>query len=365
LNDVSNLAPYILDGQLMTPAAPADRIQEFEQCIRRDPAQRGLIGTEPLFGPLCPGHLGKAAAHLARFGKQVAIVTGFYIPGGDPPAAETDGPPGALLLAQALLAMGIDSFVLTDSFCLSAVAAAAHCMGYPAERLLCYPDAFDPHAPRDTTARWRSDFFRRESRPLSHLIAVERVGPSHTAESVAQQPHADDKTRDRFAAAVSIEHRDHCHNMRGENIDRFAGDLHRLFEEVVVAAPEVKTVGIGDGANEIGMGSVAWEDLARRLSGEQAPRVPCRVPTHWNIIAGTSNWGACALAAAVALLRREVSALARFDGRQQQEVLEQMVADGPAVDGVTRRREPTVDGLPFQTYIQPWAEIRTRLGLPE
>jgi hypothetical protein len=35
------------------------------------------------------------------------------------------------------------------------------------------------------------------------------------------------------------------------------------------------------------------------------------------------------------------------------------------VDGVTRRREPTVDGLPFLTYIQPWAAIRAKLGLAE
>ena len=42
-----------------------------------------------------------------------------------------------------------------------------------------------------------------------------------------------------------------------------------------------------------------------------------------------------------------------------------MVEHGPAVDGVTRRREATVDGLPFLTYIQPWAAIRAKLGLAE
>ncbi len=42
-----------------------------------------------------------------------------------------------------------------------------------------------------------------------------------------------------------------------------------------------------------------------------------------------------------------------------------MVATGPAVDGVTRRREATVDGLMFGNYIQPWAAIRAKLGLPE
>ena len=42
--------------------------------------------------------------------------------------------------------------------------------------------------------------------------------------------------------------------------------------------------------------------------------------------------------------------------------LEHIVANGPAVDGVTGRREATVDGLPFLTYIQPWEGIRRLLG---
>jgi len=325
-----------------------------------------LIATEPLFGPLCPGHLAAAADHLARFGKRIAIVTGFFIPAGDPPAAETDGPPGALLLAQTLSALGIDSFIITDSHCFDALSSAALCSGYPASQLIRYPDADDPHAASVATSRWRSDFFKNGAgKGLSHLIAIERVGPSHTVESLAQQSRAGAVPGERFAERVPIEHRDHCHNMRGENIDRFAGDLHRLFEEVRDALPAVKTIGIGDGANEIGMGSVAWEELERRLTGEQAARVPCRIATDWNIVAGTSNWGGYALAAGVALLRGDVSAVAPFDCRQQQTILETMVARGPAVDGVTRRREATVDGLPFLTYIQPWAAIRAKLGLAE
>jgi hypothetical protein len=349
----------------LTPVTD-DLIHEFDACIRRDPAQRGLIASEPLYGPLCPGHLEAAANHLARFGKRVAIVTGFYIPAGDPPAAETDGPPGALVLAQTLLALRIESLVMTDGFCFNALSAAARNSGYPSERLIPYPDWHDAHLIRDATSRWRADFFEHgPGRELSHLIAVERVGPSHTIESLVRQVRIGDAPCDRFLERVLPEYRDHCYNMRGESIVRFAGDVHRLFEEVALALPGVKTIGIGDGANEIGMGAVPWEDLERRLAGEQSGRVPCRIATDWNIVAGTSNWGAYALAAAVALVRGNVSAVAPYDCRQQQSVLEAMVADGPAVDGVTRRREATVDGLPFLTYIQPWGAIRARLGLAE
>jgi hypothetical protein len=318
-----------------------------------------------MFGPLCTGHLGEAAAHLANFGKRVAIVTGFFIPGGAPPAAETDGPPGALVLAQTLQALGIETLIVTDGFCFGAVSAAAQCAGYSAARLIQYPEN-DNAAERDGMSRWQSSFLRPESGDaLSHLIAVERVGPSHTAESLERQSRSGAAPIERFNTMVPHEHRDHCHNMRGEIIDQYAGDVHRLFEEISATCPAAKTIGIGDGANEIGMGSIPWEDLERRLTGEQAGRVPCRVAADWTIVAGTSNWGAYALAAAVALTRGNPAAIAPFDTRQQQAVVGHMVMHGPAVDGVTRRQEATVDGLPFLTYIQPWQAIRGKLGLAE
>ena len=43
-----------------------------------------------------------AVSSLAQKGKKAVIVTGFYVPVGDPPATETDGPPGALALAKGL-----------------------------------------------------------------------------------------------------------------------------------------------------------------------------------------------------------------------------------------------------------------------
>jgi hypothetical protein len=81
------------------------------------------------------------------------------------------------------------------------------------------------------------------------------------------------------------------------------------------------------------------------------------------VIAGTSNWGAFALAAATLRLMNRVEALAPLDEDFHRRLLEQMVAEGPAIDGMTRRREATVDGLPFATYIQSWLGIRRLLGL--
>ncbi len=331
-----------------------DLISQFDACIRRDPARRGLTGGDALYGPLCPGHLAAAARDLATDGRRVAIVTGFYIPGGEPPAAETDGPPGAALLASALSAAGIEAWLITDRFCGSAVTIAAAASDFPAHRVVVVDDATDA---------WCDAFYTGViGRELTHLIAIERVGPSHTVESLCGQPRNTPTPVERFCELTPAPHRGRCHNMRGEQIDEFTGGLHHLFERLPGCGRTVTTIGIGDGGNEIGMGAILWEDLARRLAGPCAARIPCRVAADWNIVAGTSNWGAYALAAAVLWLRDQTAHLAPWGQEHQQRVLEQLVADGPAVDGVTCRREPTVDGLPFLTYIQPWVRIRALLG---
>ena len=332
----------------------ASLIAEFDRLIRRDPARRGLISGEAEFGPLCVGHLHGAAEELAARSTLVVLVTGFFIPRAEPPCAETDGPPGTLLLAAALQAAGIETRVLTDEFCLPAVRAADEGMEYARGRMLAHPH---------TCGAWVEEFLASEiGRRMSHLIAIERAGPSHTAESVQAQRRDGLFDVGAFRAACPVEGHGCCHNRRGDNIDAHTGDTYRLFDAVREHRPDVRTIGVGDGGNEIGMGCIPWEELRRRLAGEQGGRIPCRVATDWNIIAGTSNWGAQSLAAATLVLRGQAEQLQPWDGEQQRRALEHLVAHGPAVDGITRQREATVDGLPFLTYIQPWEGIRRLLG---
>jgi hypothetical protein len=319
----------------------------------------GLISTEAELGPLCSNHLAQAAESLATTARSVAIVTGFFVPDAELPAAETDGPPGAVMLATALESVGIRCTLVTDFPCASAVQAAARAAGTdlaPVE--IC-----------TQPLEWLEDFVKRgPGSQLTHLIAVERVGPSHDEQSLAGQPRNAPVPLAEFRAAVPSEHRDRCHNARGKLIDDSTAPLHLLFTErpFTHRPPQLsalKTIGIGDGGNEIGMGCVPWEDLARRIEGDAAAWIPCRVATDWNLIAGTSNWGAFALASATLSLMNRVDALQPLDEDFHRRLLEQMVAHGPAIDGMTRRREPTVDGLPFATYIQSWLGIRRLLGL--
>lgn len=357
-------------------AEQAKRLDEFERFIHRDPARRGLCASEldeagqPTSSRLGAGQLAAAATELAQNARRVAIVTGFFIPHAQPPCAETDGPPGSLFLAHSLQALGVDAAVVTDEPCAPAVRAAAEGIGFPADRLFVAPLKAET---------WCDEFLQSEfARGLTHLIAVERVGPSHTTESaeasgerrvasgeqeisnfisevspLAPQPSA----LSQFLADVAPEHHNHCHNMRGVCIDAHTAPLHLLFERLPLFHPTTRSIGVGDGGNEIGMGAIPWAELRRRLSGDHAGRVPCRIACDFNIVAGTSNWGAMALAAGVCLLRNRLDVLQPWTQERHHAWLEHLVANGPAVDGVTGCREATVDGLPFLTYIQPWEGI--------
>ena len=339
-------------------------LDEFERFIHRDPARRGLCASEldadgrATTSRLGAGQLAAAATDLAQTARRVAIVTGFFIPHAQPPCAETDGPLGSLFLAHCLQALGIDAAVITDDPCAAAVRATAKGIGFPLDRVFISPLKAES---------WCDEFLQSEfAHGLTHLIAVERVGPSHTTESVGLRSEhdkvADMSSLHAFIADVATEYHGRCHNMRGVCIDAHTAPLHLLFECLPNIHPTARTIGVGDGGNEIGMGAIPWAELRRRLAGEHAGRVPCRIACDFNIVAGTSNWGAMALAAGVCLLRNRLDVLQSWTRERHLEWLEHLVENGPAVDGVTSRREATVDGLPFLTYIQPWEGILRRFS---
>lgn len=337
-------------------------LDEMERLIRRDPARRGLIASEESRGPLCPGHLAQAAAHLAAHAKRVVIVTGFFIPAATPPAAETDGPPGAALLGAALASLGVTVQFATDERCRRAVEVAVREMNLPPSTVAV------PGNSTTEVEHWFDETLNDSAQPRwTHLIAIERVGPSHTRASIQQQfdhPLLPDDTLELadFDRLVPAAEWDHCFNMRGLCLDDCTAPLHRLFE-LARNRQALHTIGIGDGGNEIGMGNIRWQELRHRLNNASAARIPCRIRTDWTIVAGVSNWGGMALAAATLLLRDRPAILQPWTAEQQRQLLVRLVEEGPAVDGITRLPEPTVDGLPFLTYIQPWEGIRRVAGL--
>ena len=347
------------------PDAESRVMTELETLIRRDPGRRGLCSTDAE-NPLCPGHLAEAALHLAEEADDVAIVTGFWVARGTPAACETDGPLGALFLASVFKSLGIRVRLMTDAPGMRALSAGMRAVGLPQDMLVEFPGISTPADNQPSTGNgqvdvegWLREFYGHgPGSELTHLVAIERVGPSHTVASLGQQTRPTEVPLGDFLKAAPAEHHDHYHNMLGHVITEHHAPIHRLFEFVVEQDLPIRTIGIGDGGNEIGMGRIAWEEIHRRISGGRGGLVACRVPAHHNVIAGTSNWGGYALAAAVLWCRGQVDLLRPLDRDRELDLLETLVEEGPLVDGVTGRQEPTVDGLPFETYIQALEGIR-------
>jgi hypothetical protein len=288
------------------PADPRSLVDAIERTIHVDVGRN--IGA--LFDAARGGLWSAAAALNSTPSGRIGLITGFYVPSGMPPAAETDGPVGAALLAKGLTEAGMPCRLATDEPCRGACAAALA----GAEAAAVPIDAVAVGAPlAELIDTWRQA-------GISHAISIERCGRS-----------ADGAPR----------------NMRGFDIGSHTATLDDLF-----SAGPWQTISIGDGGNEIGMGALPRSLIARHVA--HGDRIACVTAAQHLIVAGVSNWGAYALLAALATLRPDwrTVLLACLDEALDRRVLEATVADGPAVDGVSGRRSLTVDNLPLDTHHQ-------------
>jgi hypothetical protein len=332
-------------------------LTEIRDLVQQDVNRRGLA-TDPEANLLnaCPDDFAAACRSVAETPNAgLCVVTGFYIADADPPAGETDGPLGALFLARALRPLGIQVALLTDWWCRKALDAGLRACQRDADvPVLAHRRVFSflTYSPAD-------DDWPGWSTPISHLIALERVGPGHTAKSIRSQGGSSAGSAERFTQEVPPFRRGRCHSMRGRDVTRNHAPLYSAFELPSRLRPKT-TIGIGDGGNEIGMGKVPWDVIRRNVPN--GGLIACRVPTDYLIVCGVSNWGAYALAAGVALLRGAKLDPSLFDVECERELLRIMVEKGPLVDGVTGKPAVSVDGLPFEEYVRPLRRIKDILG---
>jgi hypothetical protein len=225
---------------------------------------------------------------------------------------ETDGPPGALSLALALLRLGKTVRLLTDDFSAPLLTAGGAALGttFPIDRIGLPQAATDASLDRIVA-----------SFAPTHVIAVERPGDAVDG---------------------------HRYSMKGVMLDDLVPSVDRLFSPR--SDRKHTTLAIGDGGNELGLGGLP-ETLMKRIphgdtifSASAADHV---------IVAGTSNFGAYALAAALSLLSGK---LLIQDPARERTVLEAMIAVG-AVDGCTHLNELSVDGIPWPEYSRCLEEI--------
>ncbi len=244
--------------------------------------------------------LAAAARSLLR-ARRVLITTGFTVGDGLP---ETDGPPGAASVGRALRLLDKEVSYVADEPAVALLAAALRALGEPA------PIATFP-AIGDAGAAARR--LLRELAP-SHLLSIER--PGRTADG------------DYLSA-------------RGESVRPWNAPIDALF---IKTPRRIATVAVGDGGNEIGMGNVRAR-IGR--AGALARRIASVVTVDHLVVAGTSNWGAYGIVAELSRL----AARPLLHSADEERKMIQACVDAGAVDGITRRPEPTVDGLPLEAHV--------------
>ncbi len=216
--------------------------------------------------------------------------------------AETDGPPGTLSVALALVQLGFHPVIVTDHIC---------------------EGLFEPEGITVLYAEINADtaWYRQLLEQLHPvcLISIERCGKNINNDYA---------------------------NMRGISISAQTAHIDTLFE--LASQKHILTIGIGDGGNEIGMGNVK-DAIAQKLS-----LTPCAVTVDELIIATTSNWGAYALVACLDQLQ-EQKVLPSYE--EIAAYIRRIVSLG-CVDGVTKKPVPSVDGFPQEVE----KEILTLLG---
>ena len=262
----------------------------IDHLLALDPGGRGIGGFFVQGGALA------AAGALQRAGR-VLIVTGFVVADG---ASETDGPPGAAVLGRALRRLGAHVEYVTDAITRPLLAASLDALDEPTD-VRVYPDS--------SGAAGR---VLAEVKP-THLVAIERPGRARSGDYL---------------------------NARGLSVAQWNPPLDDLFLQ---AGKRVVTIGVGDGGNEIGMGNVRTRII--RQSPLMA-RIAATVKVNHLVVAGVSNWGAYGI---VAQLARLAGVPLVHTVALERRMIEASVKAG-GHDGLTLRREATVDGLPLDTH---------------
>ncbi len=342
-------------------------INKLEAIITQDIGGRGLaVDPNDNLVTRCRGNLARAASHLATEGSAVAIVTGFFIAHAATPSIETDGPCGAIALTWLLTKLGYTVTLVTDPLGEPAIAAGlraapidagaatVHVFPFEQAETGVAERSLDDPRPRRRSLDYVESFFRSgPGESLTHLLAIERAGPSWS-ESARPSNNADSR---RFAELCPPDHQNQVHSFRGQIITDQTAPTHLLFDFIRENNLPVRTIGIGDGGNEIGMGSIPWSVIHANIPSGLGARIACRVATDWTIACGVSNWGAYALGTAVAWLRGRPELLGEWTDECERAVLAALVAAG-AVDGVTGQPTMSVDGLPLERHLAVWGQIR-------
>jgi hypothetical protein len=258
-------------------------------------------GGDSARGPsvLCEDGLWNSALELIYGARSIAVISGFFIPAASSP--ETDGPTGSVTLARALFRRGFDAELWTDYRCIGAFRACAKSVSFPLDRVVDVSGDLEGVKLPDA------------------LIYVERPG------------RASDGA---------------YYDMRKKDISDFTCPLDAL-----ALRGESRTIGIGDGGNETGMGN--YKSRLSEMMPDYAECL-CSVKADVAIPVDVSNWGAYALSAAISIEAGEWLA------QTASEEIAMMAAlnEAGAVDGVTKKPSASVDGFDISKHLEVRAALQ-------
>lgn len=272
--------------------------EKLDAVMKQDFGGRGLLASLP------PAPVAETAGTLA-LAKRAILLTGFPVRLLDGTfTGETDGPSGTANLASALTQSGCTVIVVTDYVSAPLLKEA---LRYRA------PKAALMVLPTEGTGLFIRDLIR-EVRP-THFISLERPG----------------KARD-----------GHYHNMRGEIIDDMITDSALFLEESKKAG--AVTISVGDGGNEMGMGTYRPQVEAGVPCGDL---ICTEEGADLTLASGVSNWWGWGIAS---LLSVETGRFLLPSPEEEAEMLHRVVMAG-GVDGCTKELTETVDHLDLSVHL--------------
>lgn len=313
-------------------------LQKVEQLIQQDAGDRGLARKTNNLITCSKGGLEGAVQSLTEgFKAGVMIFTGFTIPNATPPSPETDGPPGALFLAHSLIELGYRPLLVTEANGLACLQAGLSHLGIQSKAAVMESPVLDD-------PNYAENILEKAEKlvgTISHLIAIEKCGPSHTLGTI------EPSEKDSYLQQTEPNERGQTLTMSCRNITTINAPVHKLFDPIFTAKHKLTTIGIGDGGNEIGMGNIPWQVIADNIN--HGARIACSTKVNHLIVTGVSNWGGYAVGA-LALYEKSENLSQILTMHADGKLIDTMVRDGKLVDGRKGIPDNSVDGLDWQIH---------------
>jgi len=237
---------------------------------------------------LKPNFTNSAAKIILENQGTVFITTGFYIVYAK--ASETDGPPGAIALGNALKKIGYKVVYITDKWSLEIL------KGMTNDLIIDFP--VNDH----------------ENSKVFAINLIKELKPSVSI-SIERASLMEDGT---------------YRNWKSQDISEYNAKLDYIFNNTS------NTIGIGDGGNEIGMGNLFTEIKNTR----GLPDKPAVTKVDELIVSSCSNWGAYGLICSIS----EIKSINLLPSLNDAKNLIKKCVDLGAVEGLTGEKKYAVDG---------------------